>query len=99
MAEDNDAFAKDLAYLDKFFDKIESHSASLAPDAGARLKSLIADERGHWAEIRKLCAGEPARAALPAPAASSAMPTKKAPARAGHVGTTQRFTVGSTRTR
>lgn len=57
------AFEKDLGYLDKFFDNIEEHAASLDDTSGARLVSLIGEERVRWGEIRSLLAG----GAAPAP--------------------------------
>ena len=63
MATDdgNETFAKDLGYLDKFFDKIEAHAGSLSDDAGARLRMLMSEERDRWSEIRALCAGDAPR--------------------------------------
>jgi hypothetical protein len=64
------AFARDLGYLDKFFDKIEAHAASLDATRGARLRALVAEERTRWAEIRGLIGGTTsvgARAEAPAP--------------------------------
>jgi hypothetical protein len=81
------AFATDLGYLEKFFDKLERHASAMA-DAGAkaRLVALLAEERARWAEIRGLLEGGPAATpSAPNPAAKGGPP---APATAG-------FTVGS----
>jgi hypothetical protein len=60
------AFARDLGYLDKFFDKIDAHAATLDAAAGARLRALVLEERARWGEIRGLISGEPVKASAPA---------------------------------
>ncbi|WP_373047477.1 hypothetical protein [Vulgatibacter sp.] len=73
---ENDAFSRDLGYLDKFFDKLEEHAGTLPSDAGQRLRSLLSEERTRWAEIRKLvgAGGAPAPAAAAGTEASTARP-------------------------
>lgn len=48
------AFERDLGYLDKFFDNLESHAATLDASAKERLLELVAEERVRWVEIRSL---------------------------------------------
>ena len=81
---ENDAFSRDLGYLDKFFDKLEAHAGTLPSDAGERLRALLAGERKTWAEIRQLVgvAGAPAAAAPSAPAPAPAPTAAEKPAAA-----------------
>ncbi len=59
-----ETFARDLGYLDQFFGKLEAHAATLSPTAGARLRTLIGEERARWTEIKALVGGaEPPGAA------------------------------------
>jgi hypothetical protein len=61
------AFATDLGYLDKFFEKLERHASAMTDArAAGRLRGLLAEERARWAEIRALLAG---RDPPPAPGA------------------------------
>ena len=55
---DDAAIARDLGYLEKFFDKLEAHADEQAPAAGERLRELMGQERQRWQEIRGLIAGE-----------------------------------------
>jgi len=71
---ENDAFSRDLGYLEKFFDKLEAHAATLPSDAGARLRELIAGERRTWAEIRQVIGATGAPAAAPPEASTVAAP-------------------------
>lgn len=71
----NDAFSRDLGYLDKFFDKLDAHAGTLPSDAGQRLRALLVDERKAWAEIKQLVgAGD----APPAAAEEKAAPAQAA---------------------
>ena len=56
------AFERDLGYLDKFFDGLDAHAATLGGESGARLKQLIGEERTRWGEIRSLLGGPSAGA-------------------------------------
>ena len=82
---DADQFSRDLGYLDRFFEKLESHTGNLPSDAGQRLRTLLEEERRRWGEIRGLLgatapAAEPAAAPAPAaPAAASEAPGTSAP--------------------
>jgi hypothetical protein len=67
------AFERDLGYLTRFFDKLEAHAGTLAPEAGARLATLVGEERERWREITRLVGG-PARTDA-APAANTAAPS------------------------
>ncbi len=51
------AFERDLGYLDKFFDGLDAHAATLGGESGARLKQLVGEERVRWGEIRSLLGG------------------------------------------
>lgn len=73
------AFARDLGYLDKFFDKLEQHAGSLAPASGARLKALIGEERTRWGEIRSIIGGGAPASTTPPSSASSTAGTPGAP--------------------
>lgn len=63
-------FARDLGYLDRFFDALEAHAGTLADGPGARLRTLIGEERTRWQEIRGLIGAGP----MTAPASPSAKP-------------------------
>lgn len=52
-----ETFARDLGYLDPFLAKLEAHAATLSPAAGARLRTLMGEERARWAEIKALLGG------------------------------------------
>lgn len=96
-------FARDLGYLDTFFDKLEAHATALSPAAGARLRVLMSEERARWGEIRGLLAGGAPAAGAPAAGPTSetrpsqarppegARPVTSTPARAEP----PRITVGS----
>lgn len=88
-------FARDLGYLDQFFDKLEAHAATLAPAAGARLRTLMGEERARWGEIRGLLAGGPPAAGAPEarPSAAHAAPAPGTPA--ARTAEPPRITVGS----
>ena len=92
-----DGFARDLGYLDAFFDKLEAHGASMGGASGDRLRTLIGEERRRWTEIRSLLAGgNPAPAAPPrARTESDVTPSRNAAAPAGDGRPT--LTVGSLR--
>lgn len=51
------AFDRDLGYLDKFFDNLDAHASTLGDVQGARLKTLVGEERQRWGEIRSLLGG------------------------------------------
>lgn len=51
------AFDRDLGYLDKFFDNLDAHASTLGDVQGARLKTLVGEERQRWGEIRSLVGG------------------------------------------
>lgn len=72
-------FARDLGYLDTFFDKLEAHATALSPAAGARLRVLMSEERARWGEIRGLLAGGAPAAGAPATRASEAGPSQGGP--------------------
>lgn len=92
-------FARDLGYLDQFFDKLEAHAATLAPAAGARLRTLMGEERARWGEIRGLLAGGPPAAGAPEarPSAAPAAPAPRAApgTPAARTAEPPRITVGS----
>jgi hypothetical protein len=85
---ENDSFSRDLGYLDKFFDKLEAHAGTLPSEAGQRLRTLIGEERGRWAEIRQLV-GATGAAATPAPAQAPQEEREHPYARAYRVGMAQ----------
>lgn len=96
----DDSFARDLGYLDKFFDKIEAHAASVGGASGARLKELMGEERARWREIRGLLGGGAPAARGPSAAAppASSLSTGPADPAASPSATgraTRRLTVGS----
>jgi len=89
-----EVFARDLGYLDGFFDKLEAHAATLGPAESARLKILMGEERKRWTEIRALIAGGKA-APQAAGAPGVAAPPAAAPARAVSYARPGPLTVGS----
>jgi hypothetical protein len=90
-------FARDLGYLDTFFDKLEAHATALSPAAGARLRVLMSEERARWGEIRGLLGGAAPAAGAPAARASEARPVEAARPAAGAPARAEppRITVGS----
>ena len=65
------AFERDLGYLDKFFDNLDAHAATLGGEAGARLRQLVGEERARWTEIRALLGGAPSSGGKATKAAST----------------------------
>lgn len=51
---ESDRFGRDLGYLDRFLEKLESHAGTLPAASGQRLRALIEEERRRWSEIRQL---------------------------------------------
>lgn len=96
-----DGFARDLGYLDAFFDKLEAHGASMGGAGGDRLRTLVGEERRRWAEIKSLLAGGAPQAAGPTPAARTnsdlASARGGAPAAPAGRGSPSNLTVGSLR--
>lgn len=107
MAQASDSsmpFARDFGYLAKFFDGLTAHAGTLGAAEGARLKTLIGEERVRWEEIKGLVAGQPlapaSAASAPAtsakpstvPVAAASAPASEASAPVKRPGT---FTVGS----
>ena len=89
------AFARDLGYLDKFFDKLEQHAASLPPASGARLKALMGEERTRWSEIRSIIAGKaPANPAVVVASAPTQSTSGPAPGAMTSARARPQFTVG-----
>lgn len=94
-----EAFARDLNYLDKFFDKLEGHGRGLQGPLGPMLVEAIAHQREEWQAIKGMLEGRaPApKAAKPAPvpAQPPAAPAE-APKPAGGAALRRTgFTVGS----
>lgn len=90
-------FARDLGYLEKFLGALEAHATSLPEPEGARLASLLREERARWEEIGALLGGQ---AAPGQEADSEAPPASASPARMAPAAPTQelprpRWTVGS----
>ena len=57
--KDDDGFARDLGYLEAFFEKLENHARTNMPaTSGARLAARMKEERERWKEIRALLAGQ-----------------------------------------
>ena len=52
-----DPFARDLWYLEKFFDKLESHATTIPGQAGSELQRLMAEQRATWKRIQSLLKG------------------------------------------
>lgn len=99
MAKDKDGFARDLGYLDAFFDKLDARGISMGGAAGARLRAFVGEERRRWSEVRALLDGSD-QAARPAFDSSKKMNSDvPVPADADNdrAETTPRFTVGSLR--
>ncbi len=95
MANPEGAFAKDLGYLAKFFDKLEAHASQVPAEHQKRYRTLIAEERTRWQEITAILSGAPAPAAVARSAGRVAPPEQPAaaPANTGDVS----LTVGSLR--
>lgn len=87
MPQTNDAdFARDLGYLDKFFDKLDAAAKELGDARGSRLSTLVEEERARWAEIKSILAGA---AAATAPSSSSQPAAATADVHAAPVGSTK----------
>lgn len=82
----DNAFDRDLGYLDLFFTKLEAHARSLGAAPQAELLQLLGEERTRWAEIRRLLGGGGAAHARPSGGADQSEHQGPAP---------HRLTVGS----
>lgn len=93
-------FARDLGYLDKFFDALDSHAGTLEAASGARLRTLLGEERTRWQEIRALVGGAPAAAPIGS-GSDKDLGARAPPAAQGPVPAAgpRSFTVGSLRGR
>lgn len=94
-----DAFARDLGYLDAFFDKLDAHGATLGGASGARLRTLVGEERRRWSEIRALLSGvDTTSASRPTPKANTESDVAASrPAADSDLQPRASFTVGSLR--
>lgn len=99
MAKNIDGFARDLGYLDAFFDKLDARGASMGGASGDRLRAFVGEERRRWSEVRDLLAGASTTpVSVSPPEATSevditASPRQRAPVSDSAPG----FTVGSLR--
>lgn len=76
-----EAFARDLGYLDKFFDKLEAHGQGQPAPHGPALVEAVRHQRAEWAEIKGLLEGRTsAPSAAPVPRSAPAAPAPRAAA-------------------
>lgn len=99
MAKDTDGFARDLGYLDAFFDKLDAQGGAMGGASGARLRAFVGEERRRWSEIRALLAGAD-KTSVSSPVPAAVTTSDVAPSLGKSTSAAEpapRFTVGSLR--